>query len=197
MAKLFVQMSVSLDGFVEGRNGEMDWFAGDAGFDEILTATVRGIDGMIFGRTAYALGAAYWPTAGETAETREVADQIDLMNRLPKYVLTHGQADLSWANSRAITLDAIVGLKAEAQRPLALFAGAGAAQSVLEAGLVDELRLIQYPVVLGGGASLFSADGLRRSLTPVEIHSFAGGPTLTRYLVGDSVPQQEVVRGRR
>jgi Enoyl-(Acyl carrier protein) reductase len=69
MAKLFVQMSVSVDGFVEGPDGEMDWFAGSEEFDEILTAAVRSIDGMIFGRRAYALGAAYWPTAGETAET--------------------------------------------------------------------------------------------------------------------------------
>jgi hypothetical protein len=56
MAKLFVQMSVSLDGFVEGRDGQMDWFAGGEGFDQILTATVRSIDGMIFGRKAHALG---------------------------------------------------------------------------------------------------------------------------------------------
>jgi dihydrofolate reductase len=191
MAKLFVQMSVSLDGFVEGRDGEMDWFAGGEGFDQILTATVRSIDGMIFGRKAHALGAAFWPTAGETAETREVADQIDLMNLLPKYVLTHGQADLSWQNSHVINVDSIARLKAEAQRPLALFAGAGAAQSALEAGQVDELRLIQFPVLLGGGTPLFAADGRRRALTPVEIQSFEGGPTMTRYTVGDSLLRQE------
>jgi dihydrofolate reductase len=121
MAKLFVQMCVSLDGFVEGRDGEMDWFAGSEAFDQILTSTVRSIDRMIFGRKAHALGAAFWPTAGETAETPEVADQIDLMNRLPKYVLTHGQADVSWANSHVITIDSIVRLKAEAKRPHALF----------------------------------------------------------------------------
>ena len=75
-------------------------------------------------------------------------------------------------------------MKADATRPLALFAGAGAAQSVLEAGLVDELRLIQFPVVLGGGTPLFAADGRRRTFTPVEIQSFEGGPTLSRYVVG-------------
>ena len=191
MAKLFVQMSVSLDGFVEGRDGEMDWFAGNEAFDQILTATVRSIDGMIFGRKAHALGAAFWPTAGETAETREVADQIDLMNRLPKYVLTHGHHDLSWANSQVINADSIARLKAEAKRPLALFAGAGAAQSALLTGQVDELRLIQFPVVLGGGTPLFAADGRRRALTPVEMQSFEGGPTLTRYTVGESLPRKE------
>jgi dihydrofolate reductase len=123
MVKLFVQMSVSLDGFVEGRDGEMDWFAGDEHFDRILTATVRAIDGMIFGRKAYKLGAAFWPTAAETAETPEVADQIDLMNTLPKYVLTRGQIDTGWANSHVIGIDSIADLK-EARLPIALFAGA-------------------------------------------------------------------------
>lgn len=191
MARLFVQMSVSLDGFVEGRDGEMDWFAGSAAFDQILTATVRSIDGMIFGRKAHALGAAFWPTADDTADTPEVADQIDLMNRLPKYVLTRGRADSSWANSHAITIDSIAPLKTEAKRPLALFAGAGAAQSALESGQVDELHLIQFPVVLGGGTPLFAADGQRRALTPIEIQRFEGGPTLTRYTVGDSLQRQE------
>jgi hypothetical protein len=83
MGKLFVQMSVSVDGFIEDPAGGMDWFAGDARFDELLTSTLRGIDGIIFGRRAHELGAAYWPTAGETAETAEVADQIALMNSLP------------------------------------------------------------------------------------------------------------------
>ena len=58
MTKLFVQMSVSLDGFIEDRSGGLDWFAGDDVFDQILTSTLRGIDGIVFGRKAYVLGAA-------------------------------------------------------------------------------------------------------------------------------------------
>ncbi len=76
MTKLFVQMSVSLDGFIADRSGGLDWFAGDDKFDQVLTSALRGIDGIVFGRKAYELGAAYWPTAGETAETAAVADQV-------------------------------------------------------------------------------------------------------------------------
>jgi dihydrofolate reductase len=186
MAKLFVQMSVSLDGFIEDPDGGMDWFAGDEVFDELLTSTLRGIDGMIFGRKAHGLGAAYWPTAGETAETAEVADQIDLMNSLPKYVLTHGKEETGWANSHAIGTGDIPRLKSEAKRPIALFAGARAAQLALDSGHVDELRLIRYPVVLGGGTPLFAADGQRRALTLVETQSYVGGPTVSRYAVGQN-----------
>jgi dihydrofolate reductase len=184
MAKLFVQMSVSLDGFIEDRDGGMDWFAGDATFDELLTSTLRGIDGMIFGRKAHDLGAAYWPSAGETAATPEVAEQIALMNSLPKYVLTRGKDETGWANSHIIGGDDIPRLKSEAKRPIALFAGAQAAQLALDSGHVDELRLIRYPVVLGGGTPLFAADGRRRALTLLETQNYVGGPMVSRYGVG-------------
>ncbi len=183
MANLFVQMSVSLDGFIEDRYGGMDWFAGDETFDELLTSTVRGIDGIVFGRKAHQLGAAYWPTAGQTADTAEVAEQIALMNSLPKYVLTRGKDDAGWANSHVIGTDDLARLKSEAERPIALFAGARAAQLALDAGEVDELRLVRYPVVLGGGTPLFAADGQRRALTLVETRDYVAGPTVSRYAV--------------
>ena len=183
MSRLFALMSVSVDGFIEDPAASMDWFAGDAAFDELLTAAVRGIDGMIFGRTAYELGARFWPTAGETAESAEVADQIALMNELPKYVLTRSGGQPAWTNSQPIGVDDVPRLKATTQRPLALFAGARAFQALFAAGHVDELRLVRYPVVLGGGTPLFAADGRRRTLTPVETRAFAGGPTLERYTI--------------
>jgi dihydrofolate reductase len=183
MGTLFAQMSVSLDGFIEDAAGSMDWFAGDSAFDELLTSTVRSIDGIVFGRKAYKLGSAYWPTAGETAESADVADQIALMNSLTKYVLTRTGDQTDWANSRVIGVDDIPRIKDRAQRPLALFAGAGAFQALLDAGHIDELRLVRYPVVLGGGTPLFAANGRRRQLTPVETRDYAGGPTLSRYAV--------------
>jgi dihydrofolate reductase len=101
----------------------------------------------------------------------------------PKYVLTRGEDETGWANSHVISTDDIPGLKSEAARPLALFAGAQAAQLTIAAGHVDELRLIRFPVVLGGGTPLFAADSQRRALTQVETQNFVGGPTLTRYSV--------------
>jgi dihydrofolate reductase len=181
MAKLFVQMSVSLDGYIEDGDGNMDWFAGDPAFDEVLTTTLRGIGGMVFGRRAHALGATYWPTAADGTETVEVAEQIALMNSLPKYVLTHGKEEPGWPNSHAVAIEELTRLKAEARKPIALFAGARAAQAALASAQVDELRLIHYPVVLGGGTALFAADGQRRPTTLLESQTYASGPTLRRY----------------
>ncbi len=105
------------------------------------------------------------------------------MNSLPKYVLTRGSIDLGWANSHVVGTDDPARLKSEADRPIALFAGARAAQLALEAGEVDELRLIRCPVILGSGTPLFTADGRRRGLTLIETRAYASGLTLTRCAV--------------
>ena len=182
MAELFLQISVSLDGFIEDRNGDIEWMTTDTSLDGVVTATLKAIDGMIFGRKAHALLAAFWPTAADARDaSAALIEQTRLMNTLPKYVLTHGDERTGWANSHAITTDEVPRLKREARRPIALFAGASASQALLGAGLVDEVRLIQYPVLLGGGTPLFADDGRRRTLTLTGSEAFASGATLQRY----------------
>ena len=82
-----------------------------------------------------------------------------------------------------IRLDDIARLKAQAKRPLALFGGAQAAQQALDSGHVDELRLIRYLVLLGGGTLMFAADGTRRAMTLIETDHHVGGTTVSRYAV--------------
>jgi riboflavin biosynthesis pyrimidine reductase len=62
-----------------------------------------------------------------------------------------------------------------------LFAGAAAAQSLLDRGAVDEIRLIRYPILLGGGTPLFAQAGVRRQLTLTGTEAFDSGATLQRY----------------
>ena len=82
-------------------NGGLAWFAGDPTFDFVLTRTLRSIDGIIFGRKAHEMGASYWPGAGEAgAGDPELADQVQLMNALSKYVLTHGKETSAWATPK-------------------------------------------------------------------------------------------------
>ena len=103
------------------------------------------------------------------------------MNTLPKYVLTHGEETTGWANSHAIRVEDVARLKRSAARPIAVFAGAGAAQSLLAADEIDEIRLIRYPVLLGGGTPLFDQSGRRQELELVETRAFPSGATLQRY----------------
>jgi dihydrofolate reductase len=105
---------------------------------------------MIFGRTAHALLAGFWPTAGTTPDaSADLIEQARLMNTLPKYILTRHEERTGWANSHPIAVNDVPGLKQKSARPIAVFAGAKAAQALLQRALIDEVRIIQYPVVLG------------------------------------------------
>jgi dihydrofolate reductase len=182
MAELFLQISVSLDGYIEDRNRDIEWMTGDTSFDAFATATLKSIEGMILGRKAHELLATFWPTAGDSAgASPDLIEQARLMNALPKYVLTHDGERTAWSNSHPITADDVPRLKREATRPIALFAGARAARVMLEREVVDEIRLIQYPILLGGGTPLFADDGRRRNLRLISSERFESGATLTRY----------------
>lgn len=189
MAELLLQISVSLDGYIETRDGDIEWMASDASVDTVHTRTLQSIDGMIFGRKAHALLAQFWPDAADNPAAPPVlTEQARLMNALPKYVLTHGGRCADWANSHAITAEDVARLKRDATRPIALFAGAAAAQALLARSVVDEVRLIRYPVLLGGGTPLFAPGGPRRTLTLIANEAFESGATLQRFRVFDSPP---------
>ena len=182
MAELFLQISVSLDGFIEDANHDIGWMVSDAALDPLATRTLEEIDGMIFGRKAHALLAAFWPKAAEQEDASpDLLAQARLMRDLPKYVLTHGEETTGWANSHAIRADDVARLKREARRTLAVFAGASAAQALLERGLVDEMRLIVYPLLLGGGTRLFVGDGRRRAFDWIGTEAFPSGAVLQRH----------------
>lgn len=182
MAELFLQISVSLDGYIEDERKDIGWMVDDVSFDDMATATLRSIDGMILGRRAHQLFAKFWPGAGESEDATPVlVEQARLMNALPKYVLTHGREPTGWANSIAIRLEDVPRLKREAARPLALFAGAQAAQAALAGGVLDEVRLVVYPIVLGGGTPLFADDASRHELSLIDVQRFESGATFHRY----------------
>ena len=185
MAEMFLQISVSLDGYIEDRDRDIEWMTSDRSFDALITATLQSIDGMIFGRKAHALLAEFWPTAGHALEASPaLIEQARLMNTLPKYVLTHDKQERTgWSNSHPIAVDGVLRLRRESTRPIAAFAGASTAQALLERDVIDEVRLIQYPVVLGGGTPLFAADGKRRNLRLTSSERFESGATMNRYRI--------------
>jgi dihydrofolate reductase len=190
MADLFLHISVSLDGYIEDEHGDIEWMTSDTSFDDYSTRLLQSIDAMVFGRTAHALLARFWPTAAErTDATPALVAQAALMNSLPKFVLTHGAAPAAWAHSYALQPAGVRTLKTNSARPIALFAGARAAQSLLAENLVDDVRLIYHPIVLGGGTPLF-ASGARTTLRLLETQAFPSGAVLHHYSVAREVPSR-------
>jgi dihydrofolate reductase len=179
MADLILQMAISLDGYIEDEHGSLDFARGDYLTEALHTETLRSIDGMVFGRKAHALLATFWPHAGHVEGASDaLIEQAELMNTLPKYVLTHGEDGTGWSNSRAAQTDEVLRVKRSSKRPIALYAGAVAARSLMDH--IDELRLLQYPVFLGAGTRLFDR-GSRRDFQLVESRTFSTGMVLLRY----------------
>lgn len=193
--RVFLHINVSLDGYVERANHDIDWQFVDDEFEEYINTLLRSIDGMIFGRVAHQKLAEYWPFAAERAGDQSQApdrgvstrhlEAIELMNSLPKYVVTDGDYNTSWANSHLLpahTLaDAVSDLKAQQGKDLAVFAGAKVAQTFSNLGLLDEYRLVINPVLLGGGNPLFASGGPDLGLDLAEARSFQSGAVLLRY----------------
>jgi dihydrofolate reductase len=179
-----LHISVSVDGYIDDEAGALDWVAADDEFERYIDRLLESIDGMLFGRVAFEQLAAFWPTARPDVSPT----QVRRMHELPKYVLSTSLQHTKWHNSHALSGDpaaAIVRLKQQDGRDLALFAGASAATSLLALAVIDELRLLVHPTLLGGGTRLFDGRYPRSDLRLTDTHRFASGALLLAYeLVG-------------
>jgi dihydrofolate reductase len=165
MSRIVVSQFVTLDGVFEDPGGAEDYehggwtFEYDRGddgnkfkLDELMDAEVQ-----LLGRVTYEGFAAAWPS-----RTDEFGF-ADKFNGMPKYVVSSTLTDPEWNNTQVVTLDELPGLEGEL-----LVNGSGQlVQALLERGLVDELRLMVFPILLGAGRKLFE-DGAAASLSLVE-----------------------------
>jgi dihydrofolate reductase len=180
MRRLFVQINTSLDGYIDDRDGVIDWHFADDEFQRYIDETLESIDGMLFGRVAFERLAAYWPSAG--AEASPV--QVRRMHELPKYVLSRTLKQSDWHNSHLLGDDpahAIAELKRQDGRDLALFAGGKAASTAIKLGVVDELRVILNPALLSGGSPLFNGGYPRGELRLTNTRRFTSGALVLNY----------------
>jgi dihydrofolate reductase len=165
MARIVVTEFVSLDGVMEDPGGAGDFEHGGWTFeiergdgDRFKLEETRESDALLLGRVTYEGFAAAWPSRdGEFA---------DKFNSMPKYVVSSTLEDPEWGNTTVLDGDVVEDvskLRQETQGEIVVHGSARLVQTLLEAELVDELRLMVFPVVLGSGRRLFgSADGKRR-----------------------------------
>lgn len=182
MPKIVVMLSVSLDGFFAGPDGELDWHLVDdelhAHFNEVL----RGMGAFLNGRVVYELMADFWPTADRDPDsTAPMVEFAGIWREMPKvvYSRTLQRADWNTTVVRDVVPEEVRALRARAGGDLAL-GGAQLAAAFERQGLVDEYRLYVHPVVLGRGRPLFAQDAELR-LRLVETRTFGSGVVLLRY----------------
>lgn len=181
MRNVFLFMMVSLDGFFEGPNQEIDWHNVDDEFNDFAIKQLDEIGALLFGRVTYQLMASYWPTPAALADDPIVAEK---MNTIPKVVFSTTLDTVDWANTRLVRGDAsaeVMKLKQQPGKDLAIFGSADLTTALLQAGLVDELRIMVNPVALGNGKPLFAGLRDRVNLKLVNSRVFDSGNVLLSY----------------
>lgn len=159
MRQVILLMHVSLDGFVAGPNGEMDWIRFDDELIDDVAALTATADTALFGRVTYEMMAGYWPTAadGPTATKHDI-DHARWVNPAPKLVFSRTLDKVGWQNSRIVRdnfAEEIAQLKQQPGKNLLMIGSATTAHSFMRLGLIDEYQINVNPVVLGGGLPLF------------------------------------------
>lgn len=153
MRKLVASIMLSLDGYCEGANRELGWLTPDAGIDEYMAAYFSQFDTILLGRVTYELFADFWPHA-----TGQHPNITRKMNTLEKLVLSNTVTLSHWAHTRFLSGNvktAIEQLKEQPGRNIVFFGGARTANFLFSYGLIDELQLFIYPVLLGKGTRFF------------------------------------------
>jgi dihydrofolate reductase len=181
MRKVFLFMMVTLDGFFEGPNHDIDWHNVDEEFNEFAIQQLDDVDTLLFGRVTYEGMASYWPTQFAKENDPVVADK---MNTVPKIVFSRTLDKAEWNNSRLVKehiAEEVSKLKQRQGRDLALFGSSDLAVSLLHMGLIDELRIMVNPVVLGNGKRLFAGIDEKLNLKLLKTQTFRSGNVLLYY----------------
>jgi dihydrofolate reductase len=190
MRKLIAAMKVSVDGKTEGAQEMADWV--EAWSDDYgLTPQ---IDACVIGGRMYPGYERYWtgiqnepdkpawitgtaPTPAEVAWARFAA-------KTTHYVLSSTLTSAAWTNTRFLRKqDDLAALKQQPGKDVYLMGGAQATASLIDAGLVDELRLIVYPLIAGSGKALFGLTERRRGLDLQSVQQLPGGKLALRYAI--------------
>ena len=169
---------VSLDGvFEEPGRWSSPWFDEDA--IQFKAAELEAADAQLLGRKTYEGFARAWPTMEGTGEFGVK------MNTMPKYVVSSTLRNPTWTNTTVLSGDvasAVGELKKKPGRDL-LLAGSGQLfNALVRENVIDVYRLMVHPVVLGKGPRLFSGEGARRELTPVDVKRFGKGIVVLEYV---------------
>jgi dihydrofolate reductase len=183
MGRLIYMMNVSLDGFVETPEHDLDWATVDEELHGWFNDRAREVDATIYGRRMYELMTAYWPTAeSDPAATPAMREYARIWKATPKVVFSSSLASVE-GNSRLVRGDVgeeLSRLRAEFNGDFDV-AGPTLAAEFVRRGLVDEYRLLVHPVILGEGTPFFPKLDRPIRLRLTETRTFESGVVYLGY----------------
>lgn len=190
MGRLVVVNFVSLDGVMqsvlsadEDREGGFEqggWVLPyvDEAVERFMSQTTAGAGALLLGRRTYEIFAATWPQA----DMNDPA--VAAMNTVPKYVASRSARDLGWANSIPLGADLaeeVRRIKAASESETVVLGSGGLLATLIEHDLVDEYRLLVFPLILGGGKQLFADGKSPRRLTLTATRPTPSGVLINTY----------------
>jgi dihydrofolate reductase len=183
MRKIIAAMKTSIDGKITGPEGVADWV--DGWSDDY--GLIPQIDACVLGAGMYPGYEAYW-SAIESAPDQPLAmtdkvptpgevEWVRFAAQVPHYVLSSTMKSATWPKKTSFLrgLDDIAALKQKSGKDIYLVGGAQTTASLIDAGLVDELRLVAYPLIAGKGTPLFTGSERRRRLELRNVQQLPGG----------------------
>ena len=181
MRKIIFQNMITLDGYYEGPNREIDWHNVDKEFNEFAIEFLNTIDVLLFGRVTYELMAKYWPSDNAITDDPIVAEK---MNNLQKMVFSKTLEKAEWNNTIVVKdniTEEIKKLKNQPGKDMAIFGSSDLSLTFLKHGLIDEIRVMVNPIVLGTGKSLFKGINEKLKLKLISTKIFQSGNVLICY----------------
>lgn len=180
-------MHISLDGFVAGPNGEMDWIKVDQEIFDHVGKRISEGDTALYGRVTYQMMEAYWPTAANKPNaTKHDIEHSKWYSNVHKVVLSKTLKDEDLTNTKIISdnlLDSINRIKDKAGEDILLFGSPTATHSLMQLNLIDGYWLFVNPIILGRGIPLFANIKEQTKLKLLTTRQFACGVTELNYIV--------------
>jgi len=190
MNKLISFMHISLDGFVAGPNGEMDWINVDEEIFDYVGKRISEGGTALYGRVTYEMMESYWPTAGNApGASKHDIEHSKWYNKVHKVVLSKTMKSTGLTNTQIISdnlaneINEIKRSRDGGSKDILIFGSPTATHSLLPLNLIDGYWLFVNPVILGRGIPLFTGVNDKTKLKLVTTHQFACGVTELNYVV--------------
>jgi len=185
MRRIVVFMHTSLDGFVAGPAGEMDWIkVGEDMFDYAGKQTDRS-DIALYGRVTYQMMESYWPTAGDQPDASKHDRQHSAWyNKVEKVVVSRSMKGVQLPNTTFISDDILTHinkLKQQDGKDIVIFGSPSVVHLLMSGNLIDDYWLFLNPVLLGKGIPLFKDVMTKTNLELASTHAFSSGVVCLHY----------------